>query len=179
MAGELRVQGTRATALPTRGRLYSVGVRSLAYLSRALCVFLVACRPASGLPTVNLTFTSPTGEKTQSFLMEVAATQESRTRGLMFRRSLDSDKGMLFLFPKPGRLSFWMKNTFIPLDMVFVSSDWRVVGSLENVPPQTETPRMVEADSQYVLEFAAGTVKRLGVLAGARVDVEGELPAVR
>jgi uncharacterized membrane protein (UPF0127 family) len=111
--------------------------------------------------------------------MEVAATPQMRSKGLMFRRSLESEAGMLFLFPKPGQLSFWMKNTFIPLDMVFVSSDWRVVGFVENVPPQTETSRMVSGESQYVLEFAAGTVKRIGIVEGAKVLVDGALPAIQ
>jgi uncharacterized membrane protein (UPF0127 family) len=178
MAFQLRVESCDAVVLGKGLRLYRRGMRKLAYLARAVCLFLVACRPASSLPTVNLTLTSAEGKTTESFLMEVASTPESRTKGLMFRRSLDGDKGMLFLFPKPGRLSFWMKNTLIPLDMVFVSSDWRVVGAVENVPPQTETPRMVEADSQYVLEFAAGTVKRIGLVTGATVSIEGDLPKI-
>jgi uncharacterized membrane protein (UPF0127 family) len=111
--------------------------------------------------------------------MEVVATPELRAKGLMFRRALDSDKGMLFLFPQAGKLSFWMKNTLIPLDMVFVSSDWRVVGSVENVPPQTEEPRSVDGDSQYVLEFAAGTVKRGAIVPGSTVSIGGNLPPIQ
>lgn len=83
---------------------------------------------------------------------------------------------MLFLFPQSQRLTFWMKNTLIPLDMVFVGSDWTVIGVVENVPPQTEAPRYIDGNSQYVLEFNAGTAKRVGIVPGTVVRVSGDLP---
>jgi uncharacterized membrane protein (UPF0127 family) len=94
----------------------------------------------------------------------------------MFRKSLGENEGMLFLFPREQPLSFWMKNTFISLDMIFVSSDWRVVGVVKNVPPLTEDRRMVEGASQYVLEFAAGTAERNNIQSGSRVVINGKLP---
>jgi uncharacterized membrane protein (UPF0127 family) len=153
--------------------------RLLFFILAVSCFCVAACRSASSLPTVSVTIESPQGVVSEAFSMEVAATPQERSKGLMFRRSLDSRAGMLFLFPEPAQLAFWMKNTFIPLDMVFVSSDWRVVGSVENVPPQTETPRQVSGESQYVLEFVAGTVKRIGVEQGAKVLIKGQLPPIQ
>jgi uncharacterized membrane protein (UPF0127 family) len=117
------------------------------------------------------------GRSTRDFHVEVVATPEDRARGLMFRKSLDSDVGMLFLFPREQPLAFWMKNTFISLDMIFVSSDWRVVGVLKNVPPLTEDRRMVEGLSQYVLEFVGGFAETNRIEPGSRVIVKGQLPA--
>lgn len=147
----------------------------------ALCVALVilGCRSASSLPTVGTELFSPEGRSLGIFSVEVAATNEERSKGLMFRRELGVREGMLFLFPKPGHLSFWMKNTLIPLDIVFVSSDWRVVGVVANAVPLTEDSRMVEGESQYVLEFAGGTAERVGIVAGGKVAVKGTLPAIR
>jgi uncharacterized membrane protein (UPF0127 family) len=94
----------------------------------------------------------------------------------MFRRQLDEQGGMLFVFPEQDVHSFWMKNTVLSLDMVFVSADWRVVGILKRVPPMNEEPRRVEQPSQYVLEFQAGTADRIGLVEGATVKVDGVLP---
>ncbi len=114
--------------------------------------------------------------KTTEFQVEVVATPEERARGLMFRKSIGHNEGMLFVFPHEQQLAFWMRNTFVPLDMVFVSSDFRVVGVLKDVPPLTEERRMVDGASQYVLEFAAGTAAREGIEPGMRVSVKGKLP---
>jgi uncharacterized membrane protein (UPF0127 family) len=110
--------------------------------------------------------------------MEVVASPESRAKGLMFRRTIGAEEGMLFLFPREQEHSFWMKNTVIPLDMVFVSHDWKVVGVIENVPPLTEDLQTVGKPSQYVLEFAAGTAKKVGISTGSTVSVRGQLPPV-
>jgi uncharacterized membrane protein (UPF0127 family) len=138
----------------------------------------VACKAASGVPTVDLTFISPSDKKLGSFTAELAADNQERAKGLMFRRELGAQEAMLFLFPEERRLSFWMKNTLIPLDMIFISKDWRVVGIVENVPPLTDEPRGVESLSQYVLEVSGGTCSRLGLVVGDRVRVNGRLPYV-
>ena len=77
---------------------------------------------------------------------------------------------MLFLFEKPAQLMFWMKNTLIPLDMIFIGADRRIVGIVENAEPQTTTGRRVEGPSQYVLEINGGFAAKLGVTAGGEVD---------
>jgi uncharacterized membrane protein (UPF0127 family) len=153
--------------------------RSIVSALLLVVVLLVGCRHATSLPSVTVTFASPQGVVSEAFITEVAATPETRTKGLMFRDSLGNREGMLFLFPQQQRLSFWMKNTLIPLDMVFVAADWTVVGVLENVPPLTETPRFIDGNSQYVLEFKAGTAQRVGIVNGAAVRVKGSLPPIQ
>lgn len=128
---------------------------------------------------MELSFVQADGKTSPTFSMEVVADFQSRQRGLMFRKSVGAREGMLFVFPNDEDHSFWMKNTFIPLDMVFVSKELHVVGVLSDVPPLTEDPRSVGVPSRYVLEFSAGTMKAIGVAAGARVTIGGELPVAR
>lgn len=101
--------------------------------------------------------------------LEVASTVEDRAKGLMFRKSLDPNSGMLFIFEEESKLSFWMKNTFIPLDMIFLDKDRAVVGIVEKAAPLTESPRFVEGNSQYVVELFGGESKRLGIEKGCKL----------
>jgi uncharacterized membrane protein (UPF0127 family) len=105
-----------------------------------------------------------------SFRVEVVRTDAERQRGLMYREHLDADAGMLFIFERPGPLSFWMRNTFIPLDIIFIGADRRIVGVVENAEPRTETSRRVDGDSQYVLEINGGLSARLGLRPGTPVE---------
>jgi uncharacterized membrane protein (UPF0127 family) len=105
--------------------------------------------------------------------VEIASDDLTRARGLMFRRSLPEMAGMIFVFPTEQRQSFWMKNTLIPLDMLFIDSAGRVVGIVENAEPMTITSRAVEAASKFVLEVNGGWCSRHGVEPGAVVRLEG------
>ncbi|MES1164625.1 MAG: DUF192 domain-containing protein [Verrucomicrobiota bacterium] len=107
------------------------------------------------------------------FRVEVASTPEEHARGLMYRSHLDVDAGMLFVFDQPQVQRFWMKNTLIPLDMIFIGADRRIAGVVENAAPETETERMVPARSQYVLEIGGGLAARLGIHAGELVELHG------
>ena len=91
----------------------------------------------------------------------------------MYRNHLDPDAGMLFIFDREAPLTFWMKNTFIPLDMIFIDDDRRIVGIVEDAVPETETPRRVQGESRYVLEIGGGLSRRLGIGKGGQVDFEG------
>ena len=102
--------------------------------------------------------------------VELARTPPERERGLMFRRSLESGRGMLFLFEQPEPLKFWMKNTYIPLDMIFISADRHIVGIEENAEPLTHNPRGPDAPAQFVLEVPGGWTKNHGVVAGMSVE---------
>jgi uncharacterized membrane protein (UPF0127 family) len=124
-------------------------------------------------------FMTTSGQETPLFKLEVCANDGERALGLMYRRALARDAGMIFLFPDERHNSFWMKNTYLPLDMVFVGRDMRVVGVLHDVPPLNELPRSVGKPSMYVLEFAAGTMNLNGVGEGATLKVEGTLPPAR
>jgi uncharacterized membrane protein (UPF0127 family) len=105
--------------------------------------------------------------------VEVAATEDARTRGLMWRADLPPGKGMLFLFPEERVQSFWMRNTLISLDMIFISSQKRVVGIAEQAEPRTLTPRSVGVPSQFVLEVPGGWSQMVGVTRGSQVEFEG------
>jgi len=102
--------------------------------------------------------------------VEVVRTPADLARGLMHREKLDADAGMLFLFDRTQVLSFWMKNTLIPLDMIFIGEDRRVVGVVHNAEPLTTVQRSVGAPSRYVLEVNAGFAAQRGVGPGSLVE---------
>jgi uncharacterized protein len=102
--------------------------------------------------------------------VEIARNDPERQRGLMFRQKLEPGRGMIFLFEHPEKLKFWMKNTYIPLDMIFIGADKRVVGIEENAEPLTLTSRGPDdADSQFVLEVPGGWARTHGVERGVSV----------
>lgn len=110
----------------------------------------------SDLPAVIL----PNGTRV---IVEVAANEESRAAGLMYRDRLDRDRGMLFLFPVTGHYPFWMKNTLIPLDMIWIDEGKRIVHIKNDVPPCRADPCASYAPgvpARYVLEVAAGEAVR-------------------
>ena len=105
--------------------------------------------------------------------VEVAATPKTRQRGLMWRRELAAGKGMLFIFPEEEELSFWMRNTLIPLDMIFIGRDKVVVGIVERAEPKTLSSRRVDGVSLYVLEVPGGWCEKVGLKAGSKVELQG------
>jgi uncharacterized protein len=126
----------------------------------------VSTAPAPAVPRVVLT--SP-GQDPVSVAVEVVETDAARQRGLMYRKHLAPDAGMLFIFDREEQHSFWMHNTLIPLDMLFIKSDWSVLGIVENAEPLTDSLRNVPGASQYVLEVNAGFSRRHGLQAGTTV----------
>ncbi|MBI2367784.1 MAG: DUF192 domain-containing protein [Deltaproteobacteria bacterium] len=110
------------------------------------------------------------------FQVEVADTPAKRELGLQYRRELAADRGMIFLFPAPSLQSFWMKNTPLPLDMIFIGSDRKIAGIVEQTVPFSLDSRSVPAASQFVLEINGGLSKRLGIRAGDSVRFEGIAP---
>lgn len=105
--------------------------------------------------------------------VEIAATPERRSFGLMYRKDLAADAGMLFIFEHSEPLTFWMKNTPLPLDMIFIGEDRRVVGIVKDAVPYTTAPRGVGKPARYVLEVNAGFSTRHGVHDGDAVSFEG------
>lgn len=95
--------------------------------------------------------------------VEVASNDAQRQTGMMFRERLGAEEGMLFIFPTERRNSFWMHNTLIPLDMIFIDSEWKVVGIVERAEPLTDDPRGVQKMSQYVLEVNGGFAAQHGL----------------
>ena len=111
------------------------------------------------------------------FEVEIARTAEQRRQGLMFRKSLDENKGMLFDFGKQGRHSFWMKNTLIPLDIIWFDDEHRVAFIKENAQPCVQElcqPISPSELASYVLEINAGMVDKIGLSIGATMifDIE-------
>jgi hypothetical protein len=105
-------------------------------------------------------------------VVELARDDAARTRGLMYRTRLDPDAGMLFSWDTEQPRSFWMLNTCIPLDMLFIAGDGTIVGILEQVPTLNTAPRGVPCAAQHVLEVNAGWTRQHGVLPGQKVAFE-------
>lgn len=103
------------------------------------------------------------------FQVEVARTPKERERGLMERRSMPRDQGMMFDFHMEQPVSMWMKNTYIPLDMIFVSQQGRVTGVAENTVPMSETIIPSGPPAYAVIEFNAGVAHDIGLKAGDEV----------
>lgn len=102
--------------------------------------------------------------------VEVADRPDSREQGLMFRKILPGDEGMLFIFDYPQMQSFWMKNTYLPLDIAFVSKEGRIINIL-TMKPLDEDPRYRSVSpAQYVIEANAGWFENNGIKAGDRVE---------
>ncbi len=110
--------------------------------------------------------------KELAFRVEIADTPTKRELGLQYRRELDDDQGMLFLFPDEKPLSFWMKDTPLPLDMIFIGSDRRIVGIIHEAVPFSTASLSVSAPSQFVLEVKGGLsrLKNMAVGDSVRFD---------
>ncbi|HET9599507.1 MAG TPA: DUF192 domain-containing protein [Anaeromyxobacteraceae bacterium] len=126
---------------------------------------------AGGVQGPRVVLESPSG-RSRTVNVELARTPEEQARGLMFRDRLAEDAGMLFIFPDSSDHAFWMKNTLIPLDMIFIDEAGTVVGIVERAEPQTLTPRSVGARSRYVLEVNGGWSAANGFGKGDRARFE-------
>ena len=166
-------------------------------MNRAMidCLWRNALRPASRLGLVialclfafGLTYTAPslaqnapevgleslvivTSTGSHPFSVEVMRTDEERAKGLMFRRFMPKDRGMLFDFKREDNVAMWMKNTYLPLDMVFISKAGIVVNVAQNTEPLSERIIPSGAPTYAVLEVNAGTAKAIGLKAGDRIQ---------
>jgi uncharacterized protein len=136
----------------------------------ALLLFLLgaaSAQPLTRFPTGELTIESATGR--HKFRVEIATTPAQLEQGLMFRRSMAPDAGMLFDFQRPAPVSMWMKNTFIPLDMLFIDAGGRIINIAERTVPHSLDPVSAAAPARAVLELNGGTAARLGIRPGDRV----------
>ena len=122
------------------------------------------------LPLARVTIESPSG-RASTVQAEIARTDADRDRGLMFRERLGDGEGMLFVFDEEGDHRFWMKNTLVPLDMIFIDGAGRVVGVVARAAPGTLEPRSA-GRSRSVLEVRGGWAAERGVGPGDRVRVE-------
>jgi uncharacterized membrane protein (UPF0127 family) len=120
------------------------------------------------LRTGKVTF--PAGE---TVTVEVVENDHDRQRGLMYRTRMAQDHGMIFVFEEKSDHSFWMHNTCIPLDLLYLDDDGLIVGIEENAPTMSDQTFGVGCDSQYVLELNAGWTRAHGVTAGQRARIDG------
>jgi hypothetical protein len=141
--------------------------RFLFFFAAALFLAQPALAQLQTFATSQLTITSATGD--HKFTVELATSPEQQEQGLMFRHSMAPDAGMLFDFGHPTTTTFWMKNTFIPLDMLFVGADGLVVNIHERAVPMSEAMIPSQGTVRAVIELNGGTVARLGIRPGDRV----------
>jgi uncharacterized membrane protein (UPF0127 family) len=127
-----------------------------------------ATHPVSGLPVIPLTISTASGK--HPFRVEVARTEEEQARGLMFRTRLGPDEGMIFPREPADVASFWMKNTPLPLDIIFIGSDHRIINIAANTTPYSLTPVGAAGLTSAVLEIPGGRAAQLGIGPGAKVD---------
>jgi uncharacterized protein len=122
-----------------------------------------AVHPLSGLPVISLRI------RGHGFRVEVARTDAQQQKGLMQRKAMGKDEGMLFPEERPRRVAFWMRNTILPLDIVFIGPDRRIL-NVVNAIPFDETPLPSAGPVSAVLELNAGRTKALGIRVGDKVE---------
>lgn len=124
-------------------------------------------RPQTGLERIPLIIRS--GDQTHRFTVEVAATEKQQAIGMMFRESIGPTEGMLFPYPTPRPLTFWMQNTLIPLDIIFIRADGSIARIVENATPLSLAQIESGEPAIAVLELAGGRAADLGIRVGDQV----------
>jgi len=130
---------------------------------------LVVCTPQK-LKTAVLSITRP-GLESVEITVEIARTEQERTQGLMHRKKLPDGEGMIFIFNRDEQLSFWMKNTVIPLSIAFIASDGRIV-EIRDMQPLDLNSVTSSRSVRYALETPQGWFKRAGIKAGDVVNMD-------
>jgi len=141
-------------------------MRALSHFA-LLFVLVVAAVPARPAPLQTLEIASKSGVHT--FAVEMAVTPAEREKGLMFRKELPEGRGMLFDFQHDQDVSFWMENTYIPLDMIFIRGDGRILRIAENTEPLSTKLIPSGGPVRAVLEVIGGTAAKLGIAPGDTV----------
>ncbi|MDO9413217.1 MAG: DUF192 domain-containing protein [Pseudolabrys sp.] len=139
-------------------------IRAIAFLVFGL---LAALLPASAADRQPLSVISKGG--VHNFSVEMAITETQRAQGLMHRKELPEGQGMLFDFQQEQELGFWMKNTYVSLDIIFIRADGRILRIAENTTPMSEALIPSQGRARAVLEVVAGTAKKLGMAPGDEV----------
>ncbi|HZT52195.1 MAG TPA: DUF192 domain-containing protein [Stellaceae bacterium] len=139
-------------------------VRAVAIALLLGLIIAAARADLAKFPTGTLTIDTAGGPR--HFSIELALTPEQQEQGLMYRKALAPDAGMLFVFPETQTATFWMKNTLIPLDMLFIAADGHIADIHERAVPLAETLIASKVPVRAVLELNGGTVARLGIKDG-------------
>jgi uncharacterized membrane protein (UPF0127 family) len=147
-----------------RGAPKQASRRARIAVAAVVFCFCIGAAPAvTELPTVQLRI------KGHAVSAEVAANEQARTTGLMYRFSLKPDSGMLFVFSNPQPLAFWMKNTYVPLSIAFIDAEGRIV-NIEDMAPQTEATHSSHGLAMYALEMKKGWFGANEIGPGDRVE---------
>ena len=144
-------------------------------LRPAVLLFLLWLATAAGalqMPEVTLSI----GE--HKLMAEVASTDANRTQGLMHRRILPEDRGMLFVFPNVARHAMWMMNTYIPLSVAFLDEQGVII-NIEDMKPQTQDTHPAARPAKYALEMNLGWFKKRGIKPGAKLEGLDRAPTAR
>jgi len=141
------------------------------FAAALLLVFVAGCSPGhEGAANTKVAIDTPKGPVT--FMVELAADDATRKNGLMYRTTLAPNAGMLFDFHEEGLQVFWMKNTPLPLDMIFIRSDGTISSIAENTVPYSEDPIPSSEPVRAVLEINGGRSRALGIAEGEKVHAE-------
>lgn len=136
----------------------------------AAAFFWAAATYAQTADPLRLELVVATDSGDHVFQVEIADEPQERSKGLMFRREMANEHGMIFDFGEEGPQSFWMRNTYIPLDMLFIKADGTVESIAERTTPMSERGVKSEGDVRYVLEINGGLSDTLGIEAGDKVS---------
>jgi len=142
-------------------------MHTLIYLSLLLTAAPAVITAPTATPVEELVVQTAKGERT--FSVEVVREEKERSRGLMFRQELAENLGMLFDYDPPQQISFWMKNTFLSLDIIFIGSDGRILNIAEKTTPLSLERLPAEGKVRGVLEINGGLSAKLGIKPGDRV----------
>ena len=135
-------------------------------LAAAVLIAIGAAWPAGAQQLATAPLAIATEDGRHEFTVELAIAPADQTRGLMFRRALPADAGMLFLYNTDAMRAFWMRNTFVPLDIIFVAGDGRIAHIAQRTVPFSEAAISSRVPVRAVLELNAGTARRLGIEVG-------------
>jgi len=137
----------------------------------AFAVVLLALLGCARGPCISIV--GPDGNTRATVAVEVASTGSQREVGLMYRKHLDDNAGMIFVFPDEAPRNFWMHNTAIPLDMIFADANGVVIGIVANAQPYSDKLLGVEGKAEYVLEVNGGFCAKNGIKAGDKLEFSG------
>ena len=140
------------------------------YISVLILLFFVLITVLNAQETTNIIIKN--NIKDVYFNVEIARKKIDRDKGLMFRKNLNLDKGMLFIFPNESKVSMWMKNTLISLDIIFISKNYKIVDIINNTKAMSKEILTSKVKAKYALEINAGLVKKLNIKIGNNIYFE-------
>ena len=140
------------------------------YISVFILLYFVLITVLNAQETTNIIIKN--NIKDVYFNVEIARKKIDRDKGLMFRKNLNLDKGMLFIFPNESKVSMWMKNTLISLDIIFISKNYKIVDIINNAKAMSKEILTSKVKAKYALEINAGLVKKLNIKIGNNIYFE-------